>query len=260
LDALRSLQLRVAERADQTIDPAGIDRLSVTSANDGLHVDLFGDPFGECYEELLATLVRPEVSSGLISLCLRGPDVGSNGTRNWDLSQLADGDICFPRLRSLVIEQASPADHNQSIVASVYEEEGVLARLLSKAPSLEHLVSPSAPGADFFEVGRRPLRFLSVDAGYDHQGFIRNLARSHCFPDLVSLEYGEYSETYTEDFESHVTPIGDYDELFDSPSFARVMVFVWRNPACDASEIARLKGKDQRRAIQVVRWSAEWVR
>src|SRR5207248_1056697 len=82
---------------------------------------------------------------------------GANGTRNWDLSLIADSDAVFPQLRALSIEQTKPGDHNRSIVAAVYEEEGILARILARAPVLESLVTPSAPNADFFRVGERPL-------------------------------------------------------------------------------------------------------
>src|SRR5262249_45937067 len=158
------------------------------------------DPFGGAYQEALAAVVSPEVSPVIRSLTFRGPDEGSNGTRNWDLSPLTEGEAVFPQLRSVSIEQTKPADHNRTIVASDYAEDGALARLLAKAPGLESLVTPSAPNPEFFQVGERPLTFLSVDAGYDHQDFIRGLARSSCFPGLRSLEFGEYNETYMDDY------------------------------------------------------------
>ena len=74
-------------------------------------------------------------------------------------------------------------------------------------------------------MGPRPLRLLSVDTGYDHQGFIANLARSACFPKLQSFEFGEYNETYIEDSAAHLTPVADYRELFTSRAFAPVKVF-----------------------------------
>ncbi len=257
LDALRG---EIIGRAEAEPDRGFPDRLFVGEVGGLLHVEFFGDPFGDSYPELMEALVDPDVAGRLASLTLRGPDEGANGTRNWDIGALAGSGVDFPGLRSLSIQQTGPADHNRSIVARVYDEDGVLARLLEKAPGLEELVSPSAPSADFFRVGRRPLRSLSVDAGYDHQGFIRNLARSGCFPDLRSLEFGEYNETYMEDFASLVTPFEDYRELFGSSAFAPVGFFRWRNPACSGDEIAGLKAMGRGRHFQVVRWSAEWIR
>ncbi|MDB5350259.1 MAG: hypothetical protein JWN86_1506 [Planctomycetota bacterium] len=259
MDRLAQLQRSLAERADADAEPDSLDRLNVMAVHGQWHIDFYGDPFGEAYEELMSVLALPEVAGSMVSLSLRGPDEGSNGTRNWNISMLAESPTALPRLRSLSLERTRPADHNRSIVARDYDEDGVLAALLAKAPRLEFLESPSAPNAEFFKVGRRPLRFLSVDAGFDHQIFIGNLARSSCFPDLRHLEFGEFAETYMEDFNSFVTPLADYQSLFASPAFAPVRGFVWRNPACSAEDIASLKAIDESRQILVVRWSADWI-
>lgn len=78
------------------------------------------------------------------------------------------------------------------------------------------LVVPSAPDASFF-AAPASLRHLSVDAGYDLQGFIANLAVATNLPFLVTLEFGEYAETYMEDFASRVTPLAQHERLFRSP-------------------------------------------
>jgi hypothetical protein len=136
----------------------------------------------------------------------------------------------------------------------------VLARILAKAPVLKVLVTPSAPNAAFFQVGPCAIEHLSVDTGYDHQGFIANLARSSYFPMLKSFEFGEYHETYMDDFSAHLTPFADYRQLFASAVFAPVRVFQWRNPACSPEEMAEIKSLKRGRQVLVVRWSADWMR
>jgi hypothetical protein len=256
---LADLQRLLARSAEENALPEDLTCLCVTAVAGQLHLDFFGTPSDEPFQEVLAAVVTPEVSTVLASLTLRGPDEGANGTRNWDLSRLADSGAVFPQLRAVSIEQTKPADHNRTIVAADYEEEGVLARLLARAPELESLVTPSAPNADFFRVDERPLKFLSVDAGYDTQDFIRNLARSSCFPDLRCLEFGEYNEKYMEDYAARCTPFADYQALFGAGAFRPVCRFVWRNPPCSAARIGQLKALRPDLQLLVVRTSAEYV-
>ncbi len=255
MDRLTALQRAIDGRAASCDD-----RLGVTMIGGLARLDFYGCPFGDSFADLLAALADAEVAGVIAALDLRGPDDGSNGTRNWDLTPLADSGAAFPTLRRLSIEQAKPADHNQTIVGQSYDEDGVLAKILAKAPALEVLVTPSAPNADFFRAGRRPLELLSVDAGYDHQGFIANLAASACFPSLRSLEFGEYNETYMADFAAHVTPFADYRALFASPAFASVNVFRWRNPTCSPEEMAESRRLNAGRQVHVTHWSSEWLR
>lgn len=187
MDRLNLLRLAIEGRASTDRDVEFIDHLCVTMVRDVACVDFYGDPSGESYFGLLETLAHPEVANSISSIDLRGPDTGANGTRNWDLSILAESATTFPILRRLCIEQTKPADHNQTIVAKEYGEDGVLARILAKAPALEVLVTPSAPNSEFFSIGLHSLEHLSVDSGYDHQNFIANLAGSSCFPKLRSL-------------------------------------------------------------------------
>jgi hypothetical protein len=260
MDRLVALQQAIEACAVADKDSSFIDRMSVIKVDKLAHLDYYGDPSGEAFGELLDTLADRRVAYSLASLELRGPDEGANGTRNWDLTPIADCAVSFPELRRLSIEQSKPADHNRTIVARSYEEDGVLAKILAKAPALEVLVTPSAPNADFFRVGQRPIEHLSVDTGYDHQRFIANLAESSCFAHLRSFEFGEYNETYMEDFAAHVTPFADYQRLIGSSAFASVQVFQWRNPACSPAEMEQIKKLKKGRQVLVVRWSAEWMR
>jgi hypothetical protein len=260
MDRLTALEHAIEGRAAPDRDASCVDRLSITRIGQLAYLDFYGDPLGESFADLLDLLADREIAYAIAALDLRGPDIGDNGTRNWDLTPLAQSAATFPRLRRLYIEQTRPSDHNRTIVARTYDEDGVLARVLAKAPALEVLVTPSAPNADFFRVGERPIEYLSVDTGYDHQGFVANLARSSCFPKLRSFEFGEYNETYMEDFSAHVTPLADYKELVTSLAFASVKVFHWRNPACSSAELAEFKRLSKGCRIFVVRWSAEWLK
>ena len=257
MNRLDTLRDRLDEQAEAVDHPERLERLSLIQAGDELHIGFFGDPLSEAFEELLSALIDPDVSTRLASLQLDAPDEGANGTKNWDLTPLGEAE--FPRLRVLDIARARPGEHNLPIVARDYDENGILGRLLDRMPSLTYLTAPSAPSAEFFRVGERPLRFLAVDAGYDHQGFVRNLASSSCFPELSVLEFGEYRESYMADFADRMTPFRDYEILFDSPAFGPIRTFVWRNPACTAEEVDALRARDLGLSILVVRWSVEML-
>ncbi len=260
--AIEQLQRRLAAVTDPDCPPELRARLSVLEVGEWLYLDFFGSPFDESYDELCNTLILPDVASRLGSLSLRSPaDAGANGTRNWDLSSFVEAQISFPNLQSFSIEQNEPSAHNSVIVAADYDEAGVLGRLLHRAPSLESLVVPSAPDATFFEVVGHPLRFLSVDAGYNTQDFISNLADSSCFPRLQTLEFGEFNETYLEDFPSGCTPFAHYRRLFVSAAFATVQRLVWRNPVCSEAEIAELRSLRPKTElqIQIVQFSSRYV-
>lgn len=253
---LTDLQSRVAERVET--EQTDVEYVVATAGPEGLHVVFHGNPFEENYDDLLTTLATPEVAESLVSLELRGPDEGANGTRSWDLEPLTEAES-FPRLVRLDVQRTGPSDHNRSVVAAEFEEDGILAKLLALCPALEHLVSPSAPNGDFFEQGTRPLRSLAIDAGYDHQNFVRHLAESTCFPNLLHVEWGEYNETYMEDFAEHLVPPEDYWALFESPVTENLAGFVWRNPVQSVEELTELKSLRPRMQLLVVRSTAGYV-
>lgn len=257
---LQQLQERAWKRNGDDPLPGFHECIAVCPTGALYDVDFFGDPFGETYADLLETLASPVVAARLRSLTLRGPDEGANGTRNWDLRALVAGRPLFPALLSVDIQQSQPGDHNRTIVGESYDEDGVLALLLTAAPLLRSLVSPSAPSAEFFQVGQREIRVLNVDAGYATQDFIVNLARSSCFPALYALEWGEYAERYLDDYAARVTPIEQFRELFASPAFHTVRAFTWRNPALTDGEIGLLRSAlDRRVQFKVIRASSSYV-
>jgi hypothetical protein len=252
----RDLSLAEAEE-----NPEPCARLALVHSAVGVLVDFFGSPFDEPYFKLCRNLVLPSVAPCLASLSLRSPDEGANGTCNWDLSYLAESDATFPSLKHLSVRQNAPGDHNRVIIAADYDEAGSIAAVLRKAPALDTLVVPSAPDKSFFAPHGHPLRYLSVDAGYDTQAFIANLAASGGFPNLKSFEFGEFNETYLEDFSARCTPFTDYRRLFTSATFHPVRNFVWRNPVASAGEIAELRALRPRVGLQfkIVRFSSMYV-
>lgn len=257
---LEALRHRIAARNEPDIPASYVSRLAVTAIAECFDLDYYGDSFGEAYLDLLETLAQPDIAPHIRSLMLRGPDEGANGTHNWDLEPLFAKDASFARLETFEVRQNSPGDHNRSIVGVDYEEAGVIGRLLASSPLLRELTVPSAPGANFFAVGPRPIRFLSIDAGYATQSFIRNLAGCTAFGELATLEWGEYNETYMDDFRSDCTPLEHYHVLFQSKAFSTVTRFVWRNPVCTADEIQGLKQLRPDLQLLVVRTSADYVR
>jgi hypothetical protein len=181
--------------------------------------------------------------------------------RNWNIEALIAPGVEFSSLEELRIERYRIGEHNRPIVAYEHYEEGVLAEVLRLSPSLRILVSPSAPDGDFFQVGERPLETLCIDAGMEHQNFLANLAASDCFPELCALEWGEFNETYLEEWEKQCTPLADYQALFKSAAFASVGSFTLRNPMLSDAELAALKGLLPNEDFQflVVRQSMKYV-
>lgn len=240
-NTLVALRKRVADRNHPKLRPEFVERISITPSADTFDLQFYGDCFEENYSDLIDVLAEPNVASRIRSLVLDGPDEGANGTQNWDIEALLADNTFFPRMELFSVRQRRLGDHNRPVVASVYDEDGVLAKLIEKAPMIQSITVPSAPNANFFSVGDRPIRFMSIDAGYDTQEFILNLASSTAFKRLQCLEWGEYSETYIDDYQDSCTPFDHYMQLFRSDAFDSVSRFVWRNPICTENEIAELK-------------------
>jgi hypothetical protein len=260
--ALRELFERSRER---NVGSSSYSResLAICATPEGFYVDFWGRAYDEGLADVLATLGDPAVAAVLRSLTLRGPDEGSNGTREWDLEPLLASGATFPVLESVEIEQNAPGAHNRTIVSAdgAYDEGGVLARLLQAAPALEELVSPSAPSPAFFAVDRHPLQVLGVHAGYDTRDFVLHLAGSTCFPKLRALEWGDYDERYMADYAERVTPFDHYRKLFASPALGGVTNLVLRNPSLSDDEIRGIPGSiGPNRQLQVIRVSATYVR
>lgn len=236
---------------------ADCPRLWIGHSDRGLQVDFFGDPADQPFQELCEAVSDPAVAPRVTSLDLRGPDEGANGTCHWDLERLAAAATGYPLLKTFTIEQGRPGDHNTHIVGGGYEENGVLGRLLETMSSLEVFRSPSAPDQTFFTTAPRPLMFVSVNAGYDHQQFVRNLAGAPNLPRLRTLEYGEgtgpgFEELERTSFEAHAG-------LLRSTS-VRLARLVLRSPALSDAEVLELKRCRPDVQLMIVRSEASYVR
>jgi len=260
--ALDALRKAILVRNDPERSPQYIQRFHFVDVRGELHIEFHGLSWGDAYSQSMAAVASEPIASAMVSVRIGGPDQGANGTRDWDLTQLADTAAAFPKLRSLCIAQNRPADHNRTIVGSgsLQKEGGVLAEIARKAPHLVELTTPSAPSKEFFTVGLPSLAYLNVDAGYDTQDFVLNLSRSSGLPQLRSLEWGEYCETYMESWREQCAPLDHLRALFASEAFRPVRRFVFRNPACSSAELAELKSMRPDLQLLVVRWSAQYVR
>jgi hypothetical protein len=102
-----------------------------------------------------------------------------------------------------------------------------------------------------------------VNAGYDHAGFVRDLATrgAEALPALQVLSWGDYAETYMDDWRARTTPREDYVALFESELFRRLRSFTWRNPPFDDAEVdAMLVGVPPKTSIGVERGSKRYRR
>jgi hypothetical protein len=253
IDALR---LRLARRNDAGSNDERIEYLTVTNLDGRFHLSFYGTPWGESYDDLMTTLRDPEIAEHVRALALASPDVGANGTNNWDIEPLLGGSALFSAMETFTIRLSQPGHHNRTIVGEAYDENGVIGRLVERSPQLRHLTVPSAPDATFFAVKNSRIEYLNVDAGFDTQSFIHNLGRFHSLPCLRSLEWGEYNETYMENWKQYVTPIEDYKALVQSSQFETVKHFVWRNPACSDGEIRDIASMRRDLSPLIVRHSA----
>lgn len=244
LEQLQKLQQAIAQRNDSDWSVEGCEKLLFCDVADLWHIEFYGDPSGESFEDFLHLLCKTDVANQVKSLVFRGPDEGANGTRTWQFTELINRNVEFPHLTSLFIEPTAPEHHNGSIIGSEendYEEKGDIGRLLAKAPRLESLTIPSAPDASFFQVGQGPLKYLRVDTGFFTQNFILNLSHSSCFPNLYVLDFGDYNERDMKDYPEACTPFEHYMVLFQSQAFSTVRRFVLRNTICSKEQLYQLQ-------------------
>ena len=96
----------------------------------------------------------------------------------------------------------------------------------------------------------RALRRLSINAGYAHQNFLRNLAEATNLANLVTLEYGEPTGVGFEDFTRATAR--SYAEVVSSAS-VRLQRLVLRNPSLSDAELQRLKALRPALQLLVIR-------
>jgi hypothetical protein len=258
---LEALRARIESVNDPDMPFEDVERLTVVTCGEGHHVEFYGSCFDENYTDLCETLCQREVAASLLSLSLRGPDEGANGTQSWDLEPLVTGEPIFARLQTFAVELQRPAAHNCPIIGASdsYEEAGVIARFVAQCPALAYLTVPSAPSPEFFAVPLPELRFLSVDAGYAPQDFLRNFAGSSGFASLRTFEWGEYANRHADDWPAACTPFEDYAALFAAPAFRSVMCFVLRQPMLTVEQLGKLRQLRPDIQFTVTRSSHEYV-
>jgi len=237
---LDQLRLRIQSLNDPETPFGNLQRVGLVHIEGFCHVEYYGYSQGEGYHDFCETVNLPEVRGRLLSIRIHGQDEGANGTRNWDLSPFAQGKQSYSHLQTFSVALNQPADHNRTIIGADYEEGGITASIVAKCPRLQYLIIPSAPSPDFFEIALPELRLLSVDAGYNPQDFLKHFAASPGFSNLHTFEWGEYSETYIEGWETQCAPYEDYASLLQSPAFASVARFVLRHPHLSREEIDAL--------------------
>ena len=255
--ALECLRAEIVRLCKNAVHPAAVERLDFRAHGDRFHVFFFGSPFGEPYGLTIEALSANPIANCLLSFSLDDPDEGSNGTRNWDIARLATSAVPFPALRHLQIAHGQPDHHNRTIVAEAYEEDGAIGCLVAKAPMLETLISPSAPSRNFFDAPLRQLTTLAVDAGYDAQGFIEHLTQVSP-PNLQSFAWGEYAETYVDDWIDRTTGFSSMVGLFQSSAFDTIRNFVLKNPTYSDQELRQLAGLRPGLQFKVVRTSSAY--
>ncbi|MDR2037773.1 MAG: hypothetical protein LBQ60_07610 [Bacteroidales bacterium] len=183
--------------------------------------DDLGEGYNYGYCALLDFLTVQENAEKVSVLRFGGPDSGANGTRSWDFSRLVHSDVRFTNLLEFEVALTDPGDHNTSIIdeQSSYEENGTIARLVSRMPRLETLIVPSAPDRSFFDLEDLPIIELKVQAGYDHQNFIGNLADSSNLKELRALDYSEKFDRFNDFTDKDLTSFESYKNLFRSDAF-----------------------------------------
>ena len=170
------------------------------------------------FASVLDFLSRAEIAARIRSLTFDGDDEGANGTKTWCFNRLIESGVTFPNLTFFKVQLTRPGDHNTNIIEErpgSFEEGGRIAQLIAKMPVLRCLEVPSAPDRSFFEMGPLPLNSLTVQAGYDHQNFIDNMAESDCFPNLQALNYSDYMHVFS-DMAGKETQFSSYKNFFES--------------------------------------------
>ncbi|KXX69364.1 hypothetical protein [Flammeovirga sp. SJP92] len=156
----------------------------------------------------------------IVSLIFTGPDAGANGTRNWNFNRIIKSDIKFVNLKAFKVALTDVGDHNQSVIGEYDDEDGMIAKLVLKMPKLEELELPSAPNNDFFKIPHLQISSLSIQAGYNHQNFIENLAESENLKALRSLDYTETYDQFGDLEDEEFTSFNNFKKLFSSSVFS----------------------------------------
>lgn len=224
-----------------------------------LNLSFFGNPSDESFAKVLKVLSEKEVAEKLQSLSFDSPDEGANGTNNFDFSIVAESKTVFSELRSFAVRLTEPEHHNATIIAQVYDEGGITAKLIKKMPKLLSLQIPSAPSEEFFELNSHPLEYLIMQVGFDTQDFIFNLSNSTCFKNLQYFDFTDYQETYIKDWENDCTPFEHFEQLFNSKSFDSIKLMILRNLMYSNEQVNILKSIRKDTGFKLIRTESRYI-
>lgn len=154
---------------------------SYTEISDSIQLNFYGEGYDDdqsqkfdnvdiegnyAFIALLETLAT--ISEKVSHLSFSGPDSGANGLRHWDFTRLVNSQCSFSNLKSFAVALTDPGDHNLSCLSGMqngYEENGMIAGLVSTMPIIETLILPSAPDGKFFDQRLENLYQLRVESG-----------------------------------------------------------------------------------------------
>lgn len=232
-------------------------KISFFKIGDYFDITYFGDGFDDDFQtkanqfdyetnfafcSLLDLLSEQSNSEKVIALRFEGADQGANGTKSWNFDRLLGGNTFFPNLKNFYVQLTDLGDHNTSIIDrnNELEENGIIGELISRMPSLNSLTLPSAPDKTFFEIGNHPLKFLKLQAGYNHQNFIENFSESNNFSSLTQFDYTDLIDFYDIPNEEY-TSFESYLKLFKSKSFSSIQHFKLRNAMLSQEQLFDLQ-------------------
>ncbi|MDR1461208.1 MAG: hypothetical protein LBI78_06135 [Campylobacteraceae bacterium] len=194
-------------------------RVSFSKIGDFYEITYSGDGYDDGNRSNFAFLafigLLTKYSTCIKSLIFTGADEGANGTKNWDFTRLINSNAVFENLEEFKVKLTDEGEHNQSVIAQDYDEDGQIAKLAAKMPNLKILQVPSAPNEDFFKLKNLKLQKLIVQAGYNTQNFIANLSKTVNLSRLYALDYTDILH----DIDNIGTTYGDYKKLFCSDFF-----------------------------------------
>lgn len=224
-----------------------------------IKVNFYGMPWEESFHKVIAVLSESEVAEKIQSLSFDSPDEGANGTNNFDFSGLAESSAVFPRLKSFSVRLTHPEHHNGTIIGRIYEEGGMIARLIKKMPNLLSLQIPSAPNEEFFELNSHPLEHLTMQSGFDTQDFILNLSNSTCFNNLRYFDFTDFQETYIEGWESQTTPFETFERFVKSKAFDPVKLMILRNLTYSDEQMRHLRSIRKSTVFKLIRTESNYI-
>jgi len=198
-----------------------------------------------------------ENSSLIHSLEFRGPDEGFNGVRIWGFQRIINTNCTFDNLESFKVELTDPGFHNICIISSqedMHVEGGTMARLVSKMPSLEELVIPSAPNNEFFDYWHKTnLNTIRIESGFQSEEFIKNYSECIDFPEVQELDFSDVSALKdAAEMKQLATPEEDYEALFSSKAFKSVDRVILRNTQLSTKQFSRLASVFEDLSILVI--------